>query len=228
MNCETFKQWIGDRDPHDEILEKDAGKHVMQCDGCERLYIMDTRIESRIRDALRRIDPPERLVAGIEMNIQAGKEGRFINRLQWKILTPAFVTAILLFIVLNPLGGRFRSFDEIGARAVEDHLSDLPMTLRTSQVRDVPSWFDGRLRYRISPPNLGSEFQIKGVRKCRLGSNDVAYLLYEEEGKRASLFIIDSGDLDFSIKGKGTYYISELGCNVQIWKHRNQVYAMVK
>lgn len=229
MNCEDFKQWIDNRDFYDEIWAKDAGKHIKQCDACENLHIMDTRIESRIRDALKKIDPPERLVARIEMNIQSAEKERLFNRFQWKILAPAFAVAALLFIVLNPFNGRFRSFDEIGTLAVQDHLNDLPMTFRTGESKDASRWFKDRLGFQISLPDLESlGFQIKGGRKCRLGSNDVAYLLYEKEGKKSSLFIIDYGDLNFRIEEKGTYNMSEQGYDVKVWKYRHQVYAMVK
>jgi hypothetical protein len=56
----------------------------------------------------------------------------------------------------------------------------------------------------------------------------VAYLFYERDSRKISLFIIDPDDLDVEMEEVSSYSISMSGCNVKVWSDRNQVYAIVE
>ena len=116
-------------------------------------------------------------------------------------MVPAVAMAALLILFLNPFAGRFRSVQEIGILAVDNHLKNLSMNFKAGEVRDVPRWFKDRLGFKISVPDLaGQGLQFIGGRKCYLGKNEVAYLLYEKAGERVSLFIIEPDDVNFKMK----------------------------
>ena len=63
------------------------------------------------------------------------------------------------------------------------------MQFQAAQVRDVTGWFRGKLDFEVTPPDLAQRgIEFLGGRKCTLGGKDVAYLLYNQAGKRYSPF----------------------------------------
>jgi len=229
MICHDFKDWLINRDMLDERIEGTAREHLEICERCRKLYRMDSRVEAQLAHGLREIDVPDGLYSRIEMDIQSATKDKPALHLTWKILAPAVAMAALVLLIFNPFAGKFRGVEEIALLAVEDHLRDLTMTVKAEQVTDITGWFEERLGYKISIPDLGSQgFQFVGGRKCRLGGKDVGYLLYEKNGERASLFIIQDRDLNFRMEAAGTYNLTLKECHVKIWKQEKQVYALVE
>lgn len=229
MECNGFRDWLINRDMFDNGVEATAMEHLVACEGCRRLFAMDSRIEARVKEGMKEVEVPDGLWTRIEMDLRPEKRNRPVVRLPWKGLVPAFTVAILLLLFFNPFGGKFASIDEIERHAIKDHLNNLTMTFKAEEVRDVTGWFSRRLGFRISVPDLEEKgFQLVGGRKCRFGNNDVAYLLYKKGGKRASLFIIDAEDLNFTMAPHRTYSMSEKGMHVKVWTAADQVYTMVE
>jgi anti-sigma factor RsiW len=228
MECHNFKKWVINKDILDESVEKAAREHLEMCERCRKLYTMDARIEAQIKEELREVEAPGGLLSRIEMDIQSTDKVKMFTHLSWKKLIPAVAVAALLLIFLNPFAGGFKSIEEIGSLAVDNHLDkDMTMAFRAGEVRDVSRWFEDRLGFRVSNPNLEQQgFRFLGGRKCSLGGNDAAYLFYEKAGEKVSLFIIDPSDLNFSM-GVKMSNISFRGCDIKIWKEGDQVYAMV-
>jgi anti-sigma factor RsiW len=229
MECCGFKEWLTNKEILDEGVEVTAREHLEKCERCNKLYMLDSQIEAQIKEGLEQEDPPDGLLARIEMNIQAEKEGEFVKRFPWKRLLPAVAVAALLLIILNPFARRFSSVEEIGTLAVESHLKNLAMTFKAGEVVDVPRWFEDKLGFEVSMPDLERRgLLFLGGRECKLDRNDVAYLFYEKEGEKVSLFLIDPEDLSFNLEPARTYYMSARGCDVKVWRERNRVYAMVE
>ena len=228
MECNSFRDWLNNGDMLDGDVEAGAMEHLAHCERCSNLFAMDSRIETGIREGMKAVDVPEGLLDRIEMDLRPEKKKQPAVFLSWKSFVPAFTAAILLLIFFNPFSGKFINIDEIERHAVTDHLNNLAMTFKAEDVGDVTGWFKQRLGFTISVPDLAMKgFQLVGGRKCHFGKNDVAYLLYEKGEKRASLFIIDAGDLNFTIPPHKMYNMVERGCQVKVWMAAGQVYAMV-
>jgi hypothetical protein len=201
MNCHEFKEWLINKDILDQRVRANAGEHLQMCERCKKVYELDSQGEARIKESLRKVELPEGLLARIEVDIQSTDEGKFITHFSWKILVLGLVAAALLFVILNPFPGRFKSIEEIAMLAGETHLSNPAMAFRAGEVIDVPGWFEDRLGFKVSVPDLEKEgFQFLSGRECPLGKKDVAHLFYEKEGERVSLFIINPGDLAFDVE----------------------------
>jgi len=237
MNCNELKKWLGNRELFDTTVAEKAKKHMEQCDLCKKLYSMDSLIEAQLKQGLKQIVPPERLFDRIEMNLQSTKEYEFSDHFAfkrllaapWKVIVTPVAIAAMLLLFLNPFGKGFNSLKEIGKLTVNDHLGNLSMTFNAGEINDIPGWFENRIGFRIQIPDMAEQgLKLAGGRKCHLGKNDVAYLLYERDGKRASLFIIEKDDLNFVIEKKGRYHMAEQGCEVQFWKNANLLYALVE
>ncbi len=237
MNCNEFKTWLSNKDISDAGVAEETKMHMEGCALCKKLYSMDSLIEAQIKEGLKKTDPPKRLFARIEMNLQSTKEDKASDHFTltrfagawWKILAAPVAVAAVLFFVLYPFSKGFESLEEIGKLAVNDHLSNLAMTFNAGEISDIPGWFENRIGYGIRIPDLAKQgLTFSGGRKCHLGNRDAAYLLYEKEGKRASLFIIKTADLNFKMENTGRYHITQSGCDIQFWKNAKLLYAMVE
>lgn len=228
MECHNFKKWLINKDILDERAETAARDHLRMCERCRKLYTMDAQIEAQIKEGLKEVEVPDGLLSRIEMDIQSTDKGKMFTHFTWKRVIPTLAVAALLFILFNPFAGGFKSIEEIGSLAVDNHLDkNMTMAFRAEEVKDVSRWFVDRLGFRVSNPNLEQQgFRFLGGRKCRLGGNDAAYLFYEKAGEKVSLFIIDPSDLNFNM-GVRMSKISFRGCDIKIWKEGDQVYAMV-
>ncbi|MCP4404338.1 MAG: hypothetical protein GY801_44440 [bacterium] len=234
MTCQEWQEWLLNKDDTAADTAVLAERHLEVCSACQKISLLDSQLETNIKDTLRHVEPPARLLAKIEMNMASSTTatrrhglGEWIS---WKRLTPMLATAaIMLFAMFYPSIGQLRNLQQIGILSVDNHLEYLPMSFATDAVQDLPEWFEERLDFRVAAPNLiAQDLRLTGGRKCSLGKNDVAYLSYEEAGSRASLFIIDPADVSFEMKDTEEYTLLDRGCQVKIWKEAELVYALVR
>ncbi len=231
MNCDKFKEWLINQEQYDQKISQAAKDHTVECVACRKLYTADSMVEDQLIKGLKKVDPPDKLFEKIEMNINS-EARRNSNRNLWgawkKIAIPMAAAAMLLFF-LNPFGTEFKSLEEISKMAVNDHLSKPLMTFSAGEVVDVPAWFENKVRFKVVLPDVKVQgLKFTGGRKCHLGKNDVAYLFYEKDGKRVSLFIVDSNDIGFDMEKKGEYLLVVQKCKVNVWKDADLLYAMVE
>ncbi len=238
MDCNEFKRWLGDMESSGDDPDGRAAAHMESCPRCERLFLLDSHLEGMLREGLKKEVTPERLFDRLETNLESAQNEEPRALSGWRrLLPPTLKTAVptmaafavlLLFFILNPGGGGLGSLDEVGALAAKSHMNGLAMAFSASEVGDVPGWFEERLGYRVEVPELADQgYRLTGGRKCKLGKCDAAYLFYEKEGRKASLFIVEPGDLDFRMAAGENYTISLEECSVRIWRKADRVYALV-
>ena len=229
MKCCEFKNWLNDKDLFDEDAEASAIKHIELCEPCKRLYVLDLHIEAQIQEGLKQVDPPKRLLASVEMNLESPVEDKSINLLSWKKLIPIFAIAAIFLLIFNPFTTKIGSLEEVGALVVNNHKDKISRAIKVGEVEGVISWFGEKIGRKVLIPDLTRQnIQHVGGRKCHLARNDVAYVLCEEKGKLVSLFIIDPDDVNYDIKDKEIYYTSKRECKVKIWKEADLLYAVVE
>ncbi len=229
MNCSEFKQWLDNTDLSAKDASAEAGKHADMCGSCKKLHTLDSLLEAKIRNGLEMAAPPERLISRIDMNIRSAEKEKSGGLSAWKKAAYAFAAAAMVLIILNPFSTKFQGMDEISALTVKDHTANLSMAFNAGEILDVPRWFEDKLGYAISMPDLKTHgLKLLGGRKCHLGGNDVAYLFCDKQGKKISLFIINADDLGFDMEEKGVYSMTVSDCDVEIWKRTDLVYAMVR
>ena len=231
MNCHEFKSWLIDHDPIDSPKDIAAREHMQQCDACQKLHDIDQSVEAAVKDGLRPVAPPPGLVARARRRVESssGKQRFKSLVLSWKTAAPAMATAlVLLFLVLNPFSGKLYSIEDLVTHSVANHLdTEMAMEFRTLNLADAGLWFSEKLGFDVKLPDLKRlGLQFAGGRKCSLGSVRAAYLYCDSKGKRASLFLIDPGDVGFYISENRKYVIKDSGYTVTIWKEAGVVCAL--
>ncbi len=235
MNCKDFKTWLGDKGLYDEKMSLLAKQHMASCAHCKKLNEADTFMEYKIRDGLHDVDPSPELLRRIEMDIQSVEKNKqsklTFSSFVWKRMTPAVALAAVMFVLfLNPFSGQIKNIDQIRSFVIAEHNNiSLTMSFKMGEVQDIPKWFAQRVGFKITMPelkNLG--LKLIGGRECNLGKKKAAYLFYEKSGRKVSLFIINPSDLKFSMEAERHYRVSDRLHDVEIWKAKQMVYAIVE
>ncbi|MDH3973698.1 MAG: hypothetical protein OEV42_05410 [Deltaproteobacteria bacterium] len=230
MKCDDFKKYLSGKGAV-EGPPQEVEDHLSQCEYCSAMMNADRKLEEIIADGLKKSPLPEGLLNRIDQDISAleAKEKDEKPFFPWKIAMPALAMAVLLLVMLNPFIGDIGSPEKLVHFAMENHYKNYAMTFEAGQVSDIPGWFVGKLAFEVSVPGLFDEgLQLLGGRKCSLGREDVAYLFYEEEGKRASLFILDPHSITFDMKKNTAYKMPVYGDDVTFWSDDSLLYVLVK
>jgi len=230
MNCIEFKTWILDINAHDQSSAQEAKSHMALCPKCEKLYALDQLVEVQINGSLEKIDPPADLYTRIKLDIPSAPSKKRGSAVRWRMLAPALAAAVIVFLVLfNSPGGQIRDMDHIGSLALVNHLDDRQgLAFKAGEIKDVATWFIKRIGFAAAAPNLsGQGYVFQGGRQCKLGPNGAAYLFYEKNGKKCSLFIINPDDLKFKVKKDKKYSLAEKNHDINVWAEKGLVYAMV-
>ncbi len=128
---------------------------------------------------------------------------------------------------------------EVVAETVDDHIRYVlnpgaGLDMSTSDPEFLSQWFQGRLDIGVSIPSLErAGLQLRGGRVCYLLDRRVAYLMYEKEGKRFSLFVMDQTGVhfprgkDLTLGGHRLCLTSYKGYNLAVWEARGLLYSLV-
>jgi hypothetical protein len=231
MNCQEFKTWLDDKNQDSHAESEDALRHMEGCQACHKLSALNALVEDRIRNSFKQLDPPQDLLGRIRLDIGSSDDKQTASYSRWKIFAPALAMAVAVVIFLiNPFSGQIRSLDDFSTFAMSNHLDpNLRMAFSKDEIADVSGWFAKRLVFPIVVPDLSVQrFKLLGERKCLVGRKDAAYLYYEKEGKKVSVFVINPADLDFNLEPDKTYRITEGEFQIQIWQEKNLGYALVE
>jgi anti-sigma factor RsiW len=230
MNCIEFKTWILDINAHDRSSAQAAKSHMAACPKCEKLYALDQLVEVQFNGSLTKIDPPADLYTRIKLDIPSAPAKKRGSAVRWRMLAPALAAAAIVFVVfLNFPGGQIRDIDHIGSLALVNHLDDRQrMAFKAGEIKDVATWFIERIGFAATEPNLvGQGYAFLGGRQCKLGPYGAAYLFYEKNGQKCSLFIMNPADLKFKVKPDKKYYLAQKNYDINVWAENGLVYAMV-
>ncbi len=230
MNCIEFKNWILDIDAHDRTSEQEAKLHMAACPQCKKLYSLDQTIEAQFSKSLAEVDPPANLYSRIKRDIPSTEAKKNRLAVKWKMGVPALAAAAIVYLVLlNLPWQQIKNVDHIGSLALENHLNDRQgMAFKSDEIVDVATWFLSRIGFAAAPPDLVHRgYVFRGGRQCKLGSKDAAYLFYEKNGKKCSLFIMNPDDLKFTLEKDKKYYVNVKDHDIEVWTADGLIYAMV-
>ncbi len=233
MDCKGFRAWLLKRGIERD-LTREAMAHAEVCPLCRRMYEIDAGLEEFLsREFFSEAAMPGGLAEKVEFNLSyvEGDRKRVPGYRKMWLLFAAVAAAMLFVFFVYPAGGRFRSVEEIGRFAVENHLSHQAVVFTADEVRDVEGWFRDRLHFPVRMPDTkGLDLELIGGRKCNFGRKSAAYLFYSNRRTkdRSSIFVIDPQDIGFDVKEGATYHVTVNGRKVRFWKAGDAAYAMVE
>ena len=231
MECHEVKNWIANRDLFDERVSAAAGRHLASCSTCQSLYKLDTLAEERTKKAFEKEDVPQGLLSRLNSEILTEQTKGWTGVFGWRRLLPvAAVTVLILITVFNPFSNTIRGLEQMSAYAMENHLEgESTMAFNAVNVNDVGNWFLRRIGYAVILPDMDRlGLKLLGGRECSLGKHKAAYLYCKKDGRKASLFIVDSSRIGFRLNPNELFSHEENGYGIQIWRSGSMVYTLVE
>ena len=232
VNCQEFKQWLINQDSAGEKAFRLAQGHIKACQACKALYQTDMALEAPLKRGMLTVEPPPRLSERTRQKIESEFRPRPFRALSvsWKTMVPALATAALvLVLLLNPFSGHLQTVGEMASLSLANHLdTGMQMAFQAGEVDDVGQWFSQKLAYAVQLPDLNRlGLTLLGGRECAFGKVAAALLFCKSKGKRASLFVIDPGDVGVRFDHGRKYTVEEGEYKVTLWKESGMVFAMV-
>lgn len=233
MDCKEFQLWLQNRD----ILQLDIPPGVMahreNCRECDQLYTLDSGLEQEIAAAFALQEVPQGLKDRISQGLDHEVSQPFftpVKALKYTGLVAGLaVLIVILSIVFTSPVPSYKNLEQISEQAVKDHLKgNWQISFDTTTLYQALEMLTRELGFKVLLPDLSSQgCLLVGGRLCALGKCRAAYFILEQQGKKGSLFVMDTSHLGFDM-ADGTRFTTQLkGCNAQVWKDNGQVYAMV-
>ena len=235
MICKEFENWILTKKITVPALNPAAQDHKDNCPSCSKLYDFDHAVEEKICDAFRQTDIPDSLYEQVETSINHLEKptGSVLN---YKLVISAilfFIAITAAFYTLNkPF--RYNNLNQLSETAVLRHLQgpgELEFSADTMDSALIK--MSKALNFNVILPDLsaqhlpGPDYTLQGGRICTLGKCKIAYLVYRQQEKICSVFILDYDNLGFKMADGSRFNNEVKGLQALIWKELGQVYAMV-
>ncbi len=227
MNCDLFYNWLEERDVHDISEADQALKHAEKCQQCHDLYQKDEQLNSLLSGEMAYVAMPARLKNRIDLNLDQPGILEKTTSPWWAKMMPVGLAAMLLIYLVFPIATGFKSMDTIGQYVLADHLGHGDDHMVVRKLDNLSQWCEGKVDFAVNKPEMPKEYTFVGARICPLGEYDSVHLSYTVEGKRMSLFIVDAGDVAFTLRKGRKYALSMDGYNISFWKKNERVYALI-
>ncbi len=231
MDCNGFKRWLISRDDCEENLTRQAHKHREDCPDCNQLYTADEGLEQAFSNSMRMTPPPSGLARRARQRAEAEARPTGAKRpgWLWKGFAPALAIGLLL-VVWNPWANPLTSLETIGNFALANHSrTDMTMAFTADEIPDPREWFYQRLNFRVAMPNFSQrQLTFLGGRECTIGPKKAAYLYYDDNGKRVSVFVMPARQIKFPLQAERRYRIDALQYSVELWKMDAMVCILVQ
>ena len=229
MDCKQFRVWLMFREPTNRTLADEEREHVRSCAACTRLLTAADQMDETLGEGLKREEVPARLRASVAL--LAEEPSRQQRRPRWvrrAVPSAALAGVALLLLVFLPFGQDLTSIEKIARLAEQNHLAGYTMMFRADEVAEISDWFRSKLPFEVVKPALtGRGLKFLGGRKCSLGDENIAYLFYTKDGKRYSLFELDSKNVQVELLENRVYRYPVGDCIVEIWKETDRVFVLV-
>ncbi|MDJ0721016.1 MAG: hypothetical protein QNJ04_05280 [Desulfobacterales bacterium] len=233
MDCQEFKRWLIDRDDCSEKKAQQAHTHRARCTDCDRLHSADEALERTMVDGFHSADVP----GGMARRARALTEVvEPTPATAWtagwrKVLVPSMALGVLVaFLIWNPRATPLITLDAIGTYALANHnRADMTMAFTADEISDPKEWFYQRLDFRFAMPNLSQrQLTFLGGRECTLGPKKAAYLFYDDNGERISVFIIPARHIEGPLQADRRYRIDMPHHRVELWKMDAMICILVQ
>lgn len=225
-----------------EYAEEDRvayAAHLQNCEACRRVVQFESQFRSQIRNCLKTNEVPSHLQKRICSALNAIDRRRPLHRLMWIGLPTTAAAAVVFGIVWFQNPGEETTTQQVrqAPRLAEDsiqwHRQQLPLDVVDSSPDSVRHYFSNKLPFAVRLPRFTtSHSKLMGARLSNLREHQAAYLAYQVDGQRVSVFVVDSSvvpDQGPRLKRVGhrnVYWHDAHGYNVAMFVSKGTGYAV--
>jgi mycothiol system anti-sigma-R factor len=202
--------------------------HVADCEACRN----KVRAQSEWKKLIKAAAPREQAPAALRNRISRSLARESKPMLSWRAwAVRAMPAAAAVGLVATLMISRVQ-WSPVCADVVAKHQRNLPIEVSggSDQVR---RWYVDKVDFPVRPPQFHNEpATLRGGRLASIGDKQAAYLVYDMNGNRVSVFIFDSGDFPIEahrkviIGNREVFFDQEHGYNVAMYRDRGVGYAI--
>lgn len=225
MNCETFCQWLENRDTYDMSESDRARRHASDCERCRQLLEKDEVFDRAISKAMSGGRAPESLKHSVDLSLDRMAPARKRGGL-FAALSAACLVAALVFSF--SMTRDFSSMDELAKYMLEGHIDHGSRVEIFEPVEEASVWLAGKVDSSVHEPvHIPEGYRVRGARFCTLAHCRVVHMIYEKDGAFLSAFVIAEEEIGFRMEPGRTYSVEMTGNRVTFWRQGQQVFALV-
>ncbi len=217
-----------------EFAETDRAEfeaHLSDCEGCRA----KVRVQAEWKQAIKAAAPHELAPAALRNRIArsiARESKPMLTWRQWAVR--AMPAAAAVGLVATFMVSKVQ-WSPVAADVVDKwHRKPIPVEVKGGNDQ-VKQWFSGKVDFAVRPPRLcktPAPCQLQGARLASVADHPAAYLVYEINGDKVSVFMFDANDLPIETRHKmvvdnrEVYFDQEHGYNVALFRDRGVGYAI--
>ncbi len=205
--------------------------HLAECEPCRHKVKIQAEWKVAVRAAAPREQAPAALRNRVQRAIAREAAGHGARR-SWR----AFATKVLPVAAAAGLVGSFvisrLSLSPVAADVIAKHQRNLPIEVSGGS-EQVKRWYtDKGLGFPVRPPSLCQTCALRGGRLAEVANQQAAYLVYDVNGNKVSVFIFDPASVPLELPQKTTvgnrdvYLDQEHGYNVAVFRDHGVGYAI--
>lgn len=215
-----------------EFAETDRAEfemHLGDCESCRG----KVRVQAEWKAAIKAAAPREQAPAALRNRVARSIARESKPMLSWRqwaaraMPAAAAVGLVATYLISNV------QWSPVAADVVSKwHGKPLPVEVSGGNDQ-VKQWFNGKVDFPVRVPHICSQnCSLRGGRLASLGDKQAAYLIYDVNGDKVSVFVFDASDLPIEARKKAmiadheVYFDQEHGYNVALFRDRGVGYAI--
>jgi mycothiol system anti-sigma-R factor len=213
-----------------EFAERDRGEfeaHLAECESCRA----KVRVQAEWKKQIKAAAPHEKAPASLRNRIKrsVAKETR-PAQMSWRkwavrVMPVAAASGMLLTLIVSKV-----QWSPVAADVIAKHQKQLPIEV-TGGADQLKKWYADKVDFPVRPLDL-PHAALRGGRLTNIGDKQAAYLVYDFNGDKVSVFVFDPSDLPMEaqrkavIKNREVFFDQERGYNVALFRDHGVGYAI--
>jgi mycothiol system anti-sigma-R factor len=205
-------------------------QHLGECESCRHKVKNQAEWKVAIRKAAPREQAPAALRNRVQRAIAKEAGGRRHAR-SWR----AFATRVLPVAAAAGLVGSLMisrlQLSPVAADVIAKHQRNLPIEVSGGS-EQVKRWYADKVGFPVKPPSLCNTCPLRGGRLAEVANQQAAYLVYDVNGNKVSVFVFDPASVPLQLPQKATvgdrevYLDENHGYNVAVYRNHGVGYAI--
>ncbi len=184
--------------PADDPLHKEVFRKVSQAEPWAEQYWLELlRNDEKLRLVLRHVHPPENLRERL-LKIPSTTVLRRRNVRRALVFAGMAAACLIVAVWLSlPVIRTGPTLTEATrALAALDHVKRPELTVKTAVSSEIVARLEAAVKFPISIPALGEEYDLLGGRVCKFGTMPIVYTRWQHRGRDHSLYQVRLADFD--------------------------------
>ena len=187
--------------PADDSRHEEVFRQISQAGPWAEQYWLELlRDDEKLRLVLRHVHPFEDLQERL-MKIPATTVLRRTNVRRSLVSAGVVVICLIVAVWVSLPAMRTgptlaEATRALAALTATDHLKRPVLTVETAMPSEIVARFEAAVKFPISIPALGKEYDLLGGRVCKFGTKPIIYTRWQHRGRDHSLYQVRLGDFD--------------------------------